>query len=89
MSCDRFLKNIHRPNPVTVVEMNVLPLKTHDIVKPQNHSARGLYFCFFYHLISPHFQRVLNESHWIQNDNTTLLKGVSLCIYMCDFFFLL
>lgn len=33
LSCKGFLKNIQRPNPVTVVEMNILPPKTHDTVK--------------------------------------------------------
>lgn len=78
-------ENIYRPNPVTVVEMYILPPKALDIVKcifiqPE---ANYLLFCF---LLTPHFPRVLNESHWIQNDTLILLKWLSLCVYVWFFF---
>lgn len=33
-------------------------------------------YLLFYCLLPPHFQRVLNESHWIQNDTLILAEMI-------------
>lgn len=63
-----FLKNIHRPNPVTVVEMNILPPKMFDIVKCRFILPGAI--CFF--IVS--FALIFKEFSMNQNDSLILLK---------------
>lgn len=76
-----FLKNIHRPNSVTVVEH--FTSKDVRYCQVQIHSARG--YLLFYCLLLPYFQRVFNESKWLPDFAEVIF--VCVCVYLCDFFF--
>lgn len=76
-----FLKNIHRPNPVTVVEMNILPPKMFDIVKYRFILPGAI--CFFIVSFSLIF-RVFNESKWLPDFAEVIF---CVCVFICVIFF--